>query len=99
MAPQSRNAMPRPPEKGIYGTARELIGRNNEKKRTTKMVVLFSDEEGGLAFAILVFKGQSIRLTNAVEHGVDRNCDSPVVQDGFLAGSALEPASHFGRRL
>ena len=44
----------------------------------------FSLTNQGLVFA-LVFEGESIGLANAVEHGVDRDCDSPIVQRGVVA--------------
>src|ERR1700693_5220295 len=48
-----------------------------------------------LRFALLVFEGERIRFADAVEHGVDRYSDAPVVQRGFLGRAALEPAPHF----
>src|SRR2546430_7537298 len=52
----------------------------------------------GLLLDVFVVEGESVRLTNAVEHGVDRDRYPPVVQHGFFAGPALEPAPHIGRR-
>ena len=83
---------------GVYQVSlprREKVMMN---KKGHQSVAFFSDERG-LVFAILVLEGESIRLTNAVEHGIDRNCDAPVVQRGFVARSSLEPTPHFGRRL
>src|SRR6266513_4834802 len=85
-------------ERHIGACQRTDWSGTTQKKRTTISVILLPDE-GGLVFAILISKGQSIRFTNAVEHGIDRNCNTPVVQHGFVAGPALEPASHFGRCL
>src|SRR3954464_9750720 len=53
----------------------------------------------GLLVTVLVLESERIRLANAVKHGVDRNCDSPVVQHGLFTRATLEPASHFGGRL
>src|SRR6478735_3631589 len=50
-----------------------------------------------LLFAILVLEGKCIRLADAIEHGVDRHCDPPVVQRGLVGRSALEPAPHSRR--
>jgi hypothetical protein len=68
-----------------------------KQKGPPNRVVLFYSDEGVLEFAILILEDKSIRFANAVEHGVDRDCDSPIAQRGFVCRSSLEPAPHFRR--
>ncbi|HEY3112370.1 MAG TPA: DUF1259 domain-containing protein [Gemmatimonadaceae bacterium] len=77
-------------------TLRRALDQLKQKKgRFTQRPFLF---ERRLLLVLLVDECERVRLTNAVQHGVDRNCDAPIVQRGFFAGTALEPASHVWRR-
>src|SRR6266404_5941601 len=70
-------------------------GRN--KKKGHRLVAFLPDDVDLLV--LFLFESESIGLANAIEHGLDRNCYSPVIQRGFVAGSALEPASDSRRCL
>src|SRR5437764_12055279 len=50
-----------------------------------------------LLVAFFVVEGQGVSLAHAIEHGVDRDRNPPIVQRGFLGRPTLEPAPHVGR--
>jgi hypothetical protein len=76
------------------GRKREVLpAKLDEIKKGYPGAAFFSSDEKGLVFALLVLECESIRFADTVEHGVDRHCNSPVVQRGFVTGAPLEPAA------
>ena len=85
-------------EKQVRVHWQNLLATGERKNKRLPFQAAFSIlTKTGLLFPLPIIEGESIRFADSVEHGVDRDCNPPIVQRGLVARAPLKPARHAWR--